>query len=283
MNLIADIADSAFHEIVLNEVRTARALTPRRALGEVTVIDPSVRCRGSISPRARATSPSARAASPAASAETSSGLASVSTRFSSTSTREGASANSGTSPTTRKPRRMDAKTSAMCRTSPVAATASTDATSSARPAAFASVSRACSIRAFTLSTDASVRTESRDAPSASSRRRKMPWMRDCRLFVSCSTRSISATARGMRRRPETDCSSSAREMSSAMSWSFISTSARCFSTCSGSWDGHLRSRAAEGGEVSDRRSGDEEAKRARNRTREVFRRRTRRRHGSPTP
>ena len=157
---------------------------------------------------------------------------------------------------------MDAKTSAMCRTSPVAATASTDATSSARPAAFASVSRACSIRAFTLSTDASVRTESRDAPSASSRRRKMPWMRDCRLFVSCSTRSISATARGMRRRPETDCSSSAREMSSAMSWSFISTSARCFSTCSGSWDGHLRSRAAEGGEVSDRRSGDEEAKRA---------------------
>ena len=155
----------------------------------------------------------------------------------------------------------------MCRPSPVAATASTDATSSARPAAFASVSRACSIRPSpcrrTRACARSLGTRPRRRPGAA----RCLGCCDCRLFVSCSTRSISATARGMRRRPETDCSSSAREMSSAMSWSFISTSARCFSTCSGSWDGHLRSRAAEGGEVSDRRSGDEEAKRARSNAR----------------
>ena len=75
-------------------------------------------------------------------------------------------------------------------------------------------------------------TLARDPVSASSRRLRMPAMRVWRFLDSCSTRSISATARGMRCRPATDCSSSAREMSSAMSCSFISTSLRYFSMLS---------------------------------------------------
>ena len=112
---------------------------------------------------------------------------------------------------------MDESTSAMWRTLPAAKTSSHERTSSANPAACRTASRASVMRALTSSTDESNLTVSRLGRSTSSRHLRMPSIFPRRRVASSSTRSISATARGMRRKPARDWSSSADEMSSATS------------------------------------------------------------------
>eukprot|EP00958_Prasinococcus_capsulatus_P017303 scaffold1945_cov395-Prasinococcus_capsulatus_cf.AAC.8 len=162
-------------------------------------------------------------------------------------------ANSGTFPTTARQRRMDASVSAILLRLPVANTWSTDAKSSASPAASCRVPRDASMRCFTRSISPSTLTELAEAFSDSDSRPRISSSPPRKAPACSFTRTISRVAlpgrawrcdpstratqtrgvcahRGARCRVLTLSSSREATTSSAISCSFISSSFKYFSS-----------------------------------------------------